>query len=215
MADNLFEAKYDITKKSKLKKFYELNKILIFSSILILIIVFGSFNFYLGKKEKEKILLSENYIQAKIYLENGNKTEAVNILKSVIFASDPAYSTLCLFLILNENLITDYKELLALFDHLLANNKFEKEIENLLVYKKALLNSNFANESELLEGVKPLLNTDTLWRPHALLLLGDYFVSKKEYLKAQQFYAQILSINNLQKDLYEQARLQLSFIAND
>ena len=215
MAENLFEVQYDITKKSKLKKFYELNKILIFSSILILIIVFVSFNFYLGKKEKEKILLSENYIQAKIYLENGNKTEAVNILKNVIFANDPTYSTLCLFLILNENLITDYKELLALFDHLLANNKFEKEIENLLIYKKALLNSNFANESELLEGVKPLLNTETLWRPHALLLLGDYFVSKKEYLKAQQFYAQILSINNLQKDLYEQARLKLSSIAND
>ena len=39
MAENLFEAQYDITKKSKLKKFYELNKILIFSSILILIIV--------------------------------------------------------------------------------------------------------------------------------------------------------------------------------
>jgi len=215
MAENLFEAQYDITKKSKLKKFYELNKILIFSSILILIIVFGSSIFYLEKKEKEKILLSENYIQAKIYLENGNKTEAVNILKNVIFANDPTYSTLCLFLILNENLITDYKELLALFDHLLANNKFEKEIENLLIYKKALLNSNLANESELLEGVKPLLNTDTLWRPHALLLLGDYFVSKQEYLKAKQFYIQILSINNLQKDLYEQARLQLSFIAND
>ena len=115
----------------------------------------------------------------KIYLENGNKTEAVNILKNVIFANDPAYSTLCLFLILNENLITDHKELLALFDHLLANNKFEKEIENLLIYKKALLNSNFATESELLEGIKPLLNTETLWRPHALLLLGDYFVSKK------------------------------------
>ena len=215
MAENLFEVQYDITKKSKLKKFYELNKILIFSSILILIIVFGSFNFYLEKKKKEKILLSENYIQAKIYLENGNKTEAANILKNVIFANDPAYSTLCFFLILNENLITDYKELLALFDHLLANNKFEKEIENLLIYKKALLNSNFATESELLEGIKPLFNTETLWRPHALLLLGDYFVSEKEYFKAKQFYAQILSINNLQKDLYEQARLQLSFIAND
>ena len=157
MTDNLIEAQYDITKKSKLKKFYELNKILIFSSILILIIVFGSSIFYLEKKEKEKILLSENYIQAKIYLENGNKTEAVNILKNVIFANDPTYSTLCLFLILNENLITDYKELLALFDHLLANNKFEEEVENLLIYKKALLNSNFVTESELLEGIK-LLN---------------------------------------------------------
>ena len=215
MAENLFETQYDITKKSKLKKFYELNKILIFSSILILIIVFVSFNFYLGKKEKEKILLSENYIQAKIYLENGNKTEAVNILKSVIFASDPAYSTLCLFLILNENLITNHKELLVLFDHLLANNKFEKEIENLFIYKKALLNSNFATESELLEGIKPLLNTETLWKPHVLLLLGDYFVSKKEYLKAKESYTQILFIKNLQKNLYDKARFQLSFIVND
>ena len=33
MAENLIEAQYDVTKKSKLKKFYEKNKILIFSFI--------------------------------------------------------------------------------------------------------------------------------------------------------------------------------------
>ena len=215
MAENFFKTQYDITTKSRIKKFYESNKILIFSSILILIIFFGSFNFYLTKKEKKKILLSENYVQAKIYLENGNKIEAINILKNVIFANDPAYSTLCLFLILNHNLVSDYKELSVLFDHLLSSNKFEREIKNLLIYKKALLNSNFEIESKLLEGIKPLLNTETLWKPHALLLLGDYFVSKQEYLKAKEFYIQVLSINNLQKDLYDQARLQLSFIKND
>ena len=69
MPENFFEARYDITKKSKIKKFYESNKILIFSSILILIIFFGSFNFYLTKKEEKKILLSENYVQAKIILK--------------------------------------------------------------------------------------------------------------------------------------------------
>ena len=215
MKENLFEAQYDITKKSKLKKFYESKKILIFSSILILIIFFGSFNLYSIKNEKKKILLSENYVQAKIYLANGKKSEAINILRDVIFANDPAYSALCLFLILNENLITDYRELSVLFDHILANNKFEREIRNLLIYKRSLLNSNFATESELLEGIKPLLNTETLWKPHALLLLGDYFLSKQEYLKAKEFYTQILSINNLQKDLYNQARSQLSFIAHD
>ena len=89
MKENLFEAQYDITKKSRLKKFYESNKILIFSSILILIILFGSFSFLFRKQRKKKILLSENYIQAKIYLENGNKNEAINILKNVIFANDP------------------------------------------------------------------------------------------------------------------------------
>jgi tetratricopeptide (TPR) repeat protein len=154
-------------------------------------------------------------VQAKIYLANGKKSEAINILRDVIFANDPTYSTLCLFLILNENLFTDYRELSVLFDHVLANNKFEKEIRNLLIYKKSLLNSNFVAESELLEGIRPLLNTETLWKPHALLLLGDYFLSKQEYLKAKEFYTQILSINNLQKDLYNQARSQLSFIAHD
>jgi len=215
MTENLFEAQYDITKKTKFKKFYETNKIWIFSSILILIIFLGSFYVYLIKKENEKILLSENYVQAKIYLEDGKKSEAVNILKDVIFSNDPTYSTLCLFLIINENLITDYNELLVLFNHVLENNKFEKEIKNLLTYKKSVFISNFVTESELLEGIKPLLNTDTLWKPHALLLLGDYFLSKNEYSKAKEFYTQILSINNLQQDLYNQARSQLFTIAHD
>jgi len=215
MSENLFEAQYDITKKSKLKKFYEENKIFIFSSILILMILIGSLNFYFKKKEKEKILLSENYVQAKIYLENGNTNEALNLLKSGVLANDPAYSTLCFFLIMNENLITDYNELSILFDHLLSNNKFDKETKNLLIYKKAILNSNYTDESRLLEEIKPLLNTNTAWKPHALVLLGDYFVSKKEYLKAKQFYIQLLSINNLQRDLYDHAKFQLSSIAND
>ena len=215
MAENLFEAQYDITKKSKLKKFYESNKILIFSSILILIIFFGSLSFYLEIKEKKKLLLSENYVQAKIYLENGDKIAATNMLKNLIFSNDPVYSTLSFFLILNQNLISNHQELSVLFDHLLENNKFENEVRNLLIYKKALFNSNLTNEAELLEEVKPLLNSETLWRPHALLLLGDYFVSKGEYLKAKEFYTQILSINNLQKDLYDQAISQLTLITND
>ena len=215
MNENLFEVKYDVTKKSKLKRFYESNKILIFASIFILVILLGSFNFYLANKEKEKILLSENYIQAKLYLENGNKNKAKSILKKVIFANDSTYSTLCFFLILNENLVTDYKELSILFDHILDNNKFDKEVKNLLIYKKALFNSNFISESELLEDIKPLLNKETLWRPHALLLIGDYFLSKNEYIKAREFYTQIFLIDNLKKDFYDQARYKLVFIGND
>ena len=214
MSDDIIHAQYDITKKSRLKRFYESNKILIFSSILILIISLASFNFYLKSKEKNKILLSENYVKAKIYLENGDKNEALNILRKVVFANDSTYSTLCFFLILNQNLIDDHKELSVLFDHILENNNFEKEVRNLLIYKKALFNSNFITESELLEDIRPLINNDTLWKPHALLLLGDYFVYKKEYLKAKEFYKQIISMNNLQKDLYDQAIFQLSQITN-
>ena len=215
MTENLFEAQYDVTKKSKLKKFYEKNKILIFCFIFSLIFAFVYIGFYIENKEKKKILLSENYFKAKIYLESGNENKAIDILKEVIFANDPTYSTLCLFLIMNQNLITDYKELSALFDHLLAKNKFSKEERNLLIYKKALFNSDFVNESELLETIKPLLKKETLWKPHGLILLGDYFMSKGENIKAIEFYQQVLSINNLHKNLYDQAKSQLVIIAHE
>ena len=215
MNENLFETQYDVTKKSKLKKFYEVNKILIFSVILILIIAIASIIFYSETKEKKKILLSDNYLAAKVYLENGDRSEVKNILKTIIFANDSTYSTLSLFLILNENLIVDQGELSNLFDHVLENNKFEKEVKNLIIFKKALFQSNFVSELELLDTVKPLISTETVWKPHALLLLGDYFASKKEYLKAKEFYVQILSLKNLHKELYNQARSQLIFIAND
>jgi len=215
MNENLFETQYDVTKKSKLKKFYEVNKILIFSVILILIIAIASVSFYSETKEKKKILLSDNYLAAKVYLENGDRNKVKNILKTIIFANDSTYSTLSLFLILNENLIVDQGELSNLFDHVLENNKFEKEVKNLIIFKKALFQSNFVSELELLDTVKPLISTETVWKPHALLLLGDYFASKKEYLKAKEFYVQILSLKNLHKELYNHARSQLIFITND
>ena len=215
MNENLFETQYDVTKKSKLKKFYEVNKILIFSIILILIIAIASVSFYSETKEKKKILLSDNYLAAKVYLENGDRNKVKNILKTIIFANNSTYSTLSLFLILNENLIVDQGEMSNLFDHVLENNKFEKEVKNLIIFKKALFQSNFVSELELLDAVKPLINTETVWKPHALLLLGDYFASKKEYLKAKEFYVQILSLKNLHKELYNQARSQLIFITND
>ena len=216
MADNLFEAKYDVTKKSKLKVFYESNKTLIYLIITVTIIFLGSLSYYIESKAKKRILLSESYIESRIYLENGKKEEALNILKNVILANDPAYSSLSFFMVLDHNLINDHNEINILFDHLLENNKFDEEIKNLLLYKKALYNSTHLDELKLLEEIKPLLNKkESVWKAHALLLLGDYFVSKNENYKAKDFYSQILSINNLQRDLYDQAKSQLLLISND
>ena len=215
MNENLFEVEYDVTKKSKLRKFYESNKILIFSIILILIIAIFSTSFYLGIKEKNKTLLADNYIEAKVDIENGDRNKARSMLKTIIFANDNTYSTLSLFLILNENLIIEQKELLNLFDHILKNNQFDKEVRNLIIFKKALFQSNFVSELKLLEVVNPLINTKSLWKPHALLLLGDYFFSKQEYLKAKEFYVRVLTLKDLNIELYEQARSQLMLIKND
>ena len=216
MTENLFETQYDLTKKSKLREFYESKKILIYSSIFILIIVIGSTVYYQESKEKKKILLSENYIQAKVYLEKGKKTEALEILRNIVFSNDASYSTLSFYMILSENLISDNEEVSKLFDHLLENNKFDKEIRNLLLYKKAVYKSNYVDELKLLEEIKPLLyNEGSVWKVHTLLLLGDFYYSRNEYKKARDFYVQILSMKNLQRDLYDQAKLKLVLISDD
>lgn len=215
MNENLFETQYDVTKKSKFRKLYDANKLLIFSTLFVLIIASISFSFYTASKEKKQILLADNFITAKFYLQNNERDKGRKILKEIILANNRTYSTLSLFLILDENLVDDQKEISNLFDHLLANNKFEQEVKNLIIFKKTLFLSNFASELEMVENIKPLINTNTLWKPHALLLLGDYFVSKKQYLKAKEFYVQVLSLKNLNMELYEQARSQLLLITND
>jgi len=216
MSENLFETQYDLTKKSKFVQFYESKKFLIYSFIAITIIAIVSYTYYQSTKENKKVFLSENYIQAKVYLEDGKKKEAIKILKDIIFSNDSTYSTLSFFMILNEKLIIDRDEISKLFDHLLKNNKFDKEIRNLLVYKKILYKSDYIEESQLLEEASYLLKTDkSIWRGHALLLIGDFYFSKNEFIKAKDFYLKVLSTENLLPELYNHAKLQLTYIADD
>ena len=215
MNENIFEVQYDVTKKSKFKRFYDKYKILVITFLTILIVLIISLFFYLEFKEKKRISITNNYIKAKIYLDNKEKQEATTILKELVFNNDSTYSTLSFFLIINENLITDEKQLSNLFDHILENNKFDNEIKNLIIYKRLLFKSDFAEEHELLEAAKPILNTETAWKPHALLLIGDYFISKKENLKAKEFYKEIMLLKNLHRDFYYQANSRLALIEND
>ena len=112
-------------------------------------------------------------------------------------------------------MIEDKKELSDLFEYILKNNKYKNEIKDLLIYKKALFQSEFLDENEMIEITKPLMIEKNLWKPHALLLLGDYFTNKKEYLKAREFYSKIFSIKNLPQELYDEARSRLILISND
>jgi len=219
MADNTFETQYDLTNKSKLRRFYESNKVSIFSILLFFLILIGSFTFYAEYKEKKKKEVSENYIKARIILDDGNKSDALEEFKKIILEKDSTYSILAFFQIIDNNLIEDSAtkrdELALLYDYLLSNIKTDKELKNLLVYKNALFSSNFLSESVLLEFTKPLLNSDSLWKPHTLILLGDYFMSKGEDVKAIEFYQQILSLSDLHKDFYLKAKSQLDTIKND
>ena len=209
------EVEQQLNNENKFVKFYKDNKISILSSFVLFLIILGSFTFYSEAKKNEKILLSEKYIVAKIYLSQSNDSEAKDILKEIIFSNNSTYSVLSLFLMLENNLAADEKELFSLFDHVLKNNKFDEEIKNLFIYKKALLMSDNISESNLIEDTKELINTETLWKPHALLLLGDFFATKKESIKAKEFYSKILSIQNLNQEMYELSRSRIISLSND
>ena len=201
--------------KEKAIRYYNNNKILILSFFSIIFIIIISVSFYISNKEKKKLYFSDKYVEAKIYLDNNENKKATEILRNIILEDENTYAALSFFLILEENLINDEKELLRLFNLMLKDKKFEDEIKNLIIFKKAIYESNFVSQSELLETLKPLINSGTIWKPHALLLLGDYFGYKKENLKAQQFYLQILSTKNLQKEFYDMANLRLSLISDE
>jgi predicted negative regulator of RcsB-dependent stress response len=215
MNEQLLKDPEDIIKKSKLKIFYDKNKKIIIT-IFLLIIIFGiSLSFYSDYQKKSKIKISENYINAKILLENNKENDALKTLKEIVFSNDNTYASLSLFMIINENLIKDLIELNALLDHLIFNHNYDAEIKNLLIYKKSLLNAETINESEILDALLPILNSNSLWKINALFLLGDYFIFNNEYTKAKEFYAKILSIEGLSDDYYRRASSKLAITLND
>ena len=194
--------------------FYKKNKFLIFLSIFILLFLFLTTIFYLHAKEKKIQLTANLYISAKTDLNNNQMAKAKDTLIKIIESNNPTYSTLSLFLLIDANLIDDERKLIKFFDHILSNNKFEKEIENLIIFKKALSQSNYVDEIELLTTLNPLINSETLWKSHALLLLGDYFFSKGEFSKAKENYLKILSLAD-PNDLQGQAKYRLQLQSND
>ncbi len=215
MEDNPIQASYDITQKSKLRKFYDEKRILIISISVLILIIIASISYLSESKKRKNILLSDNYIKAKIYITEKKNSEAEIILKEIIYDDGGIYSILSFFLILNENLIEDPEEITNLFNYLLSNSKINEEHKNLLIFKKSLFDSNIAEEEKLIDSLKSLINSDSLWKPHALLLLGDYFFSKKELSKSKDFYSQILQLENLPNNLYNHSQSQLIIIENE
>jgi predicted negative regulator of RcsB-dependent stress response len=215
MNENFIEAQYNVTKKSKLKNFYDSYKIFIYSSLILISIFIISITIYSNFKKEQNVIASENYLKAKIYLSSGKKEKAIILLKDIVFQKSSTYSTLAFFLILNQNLITEKNQIESMFEHVIKNNNFDNELKNLLIYKKLLFSSDYINESDLLRDIKPLLKDSSVWRSHALLLAGDYFLANKEGKKAMEFYQEVLSIKNLHRDLYDHAMYQLVIIKNE
>ena len=189
------------TRKEKFLKFFINNKKKIYLSIFVLILIFFIFFLYMDFLNKKKIKIADKFLNISINYNKDNKDHFAKELKAIIFMKDRTYSPLALFYIIDNNVIESKEEINNFFFEIIQNVKLESEIINLLLYKKALFNSEFSSEIELIEILKPIINSESIWKPHALFLLGDFFLSRGEVRKAKEFYNNVLILKNLDENI--------------
>ena len=97
-----------------------------------------------------------------------------------------------------------------MFDILIKDTSLDSEINNLIIYKKALYNADNAQESDLLNMLNPLINSKSVWKSHALYLMAEYFYSKNQNQKAKEFFNQIIVLENSNPEIKTQAQKRLN-----
>ena len=117
---------------------------------------------------------------------------------------------MALYFLIDNSLIESQKEINQFFDILINKVSLENEIRNLIIYKKGLYNADFVEGNELMNILKPLINSESIWRSHALHLIGEYFYSKNEKQKSKEFFNKILSLENANQDLVLEAQKRLN-----
>tara|TARA_B100001123_G_scaffold400639_1_gene486611 strand:- start:458 stop:1102 length:645 start_codon:yes stop_codon:yes gene_type:complete len=201
------------TRIERIKNFFINNKKSLISILIIIILIIFGYFFYKDYKNKQKTKLAEKYNYITTAINDNNKSHIVNELKDIILAKDSTYSPLALYFVIDNSLITSKNEVNDFFDTVINETKLEKEIKNLIIYKKGLYNAEFESEDNLLNILKPLLNSESIWRAHALYLLAEYFYSKGEKKKSKEFFQKILEIKNVNQNIFidAQKRIQRDF----
>ena len=198
------------TRNEKIKNFFINNKkylIVIFSSIILIIIAY----FLFGEIQDRKIKsLAEKYNNITINYENSNKINIKNQLVEIIKEKDSTYSPLALYFIIDNEIQTSNKEINQYFDIIINETKIEKEIKNLIIYKKGLFNSEFETENNLISILNPIIKSESIWKSHALYLIAEYFFDKNQKQKAKEFYNKILSYEKSNENVKFEAQKRLS-----
>ena len=198
------------TRNEKIKNFFVNNKNKIISGIIVLIIIIiavFSYDKYLIGKKKE---ISDKFNSITIDYSENTKQKTINGLIEIVNKKDPTYSPLSLYFIIDNNLVSDQAKVNSLFDTLIKDTSLDTEITNLIIYKKALYNSDSAQESDLLNILNPLINSKSVWKSHSLYLMAEYFYANNQKQKAKEFFNQIIALENSNPDIRLQAEKRLN-----
>jgi predicted negative regulator of RcsB-dependent stress response len=198
------------TRNEKIKNFFLNNKKNLIIGIIVITIGLIAYFSFSDIKARSKIKLADKFNLVKINFKENEKQKTINTLVKIINQNDRTYSPLALYFLLDNNLIVDNNKINKLFDQLITQTNLDEEIKNLIIYKKALFNSDFTNENDLLKILNPIINSESIWKSHALYLLAEFFYSKDEKQKAKEFFNQILILPNSNIDIRTESQKRLN-----
>ena len=198
------------TRNERIKNFILKNKKSLISFIVVIIMSFVIFFAYDGYNNKKKIEISDQYNSLIVEYSEEKKELIKKGLVEIINKKDPTYSPLSLYFIIDNSLITEQSKANRLFDIVINEISLDKEIKNLIIYKKALFNADNSSENQLIKILNPIINSDSIWKSHALYLMAEYFYSKNERQKSIEFFNQIISLENPNPDIRLQAEKRLN-----
>ena len=141
-----------------------------------------------NQKEKKQILFSEIFINAKLLIEQNKKNDAKLVLEDLVNKKNKFYSTLSLSFIISNELEEDNNKIIKMFDKVLSIKSLENEELNLIRYKKTIFLAKNNKTQDLLESANIIINSNSQWRNEVINLLGEYFLSKGEKLKSQEYF---------------------------
>ena len=198
------------TRNEKIRNFFINNKRILFVFLIIIILLFIGYFSYLEYEKKQNLEISNKYNSVISRYSSENKEIIQNSLIELIYENHPTYSPLSLNFIIDNQIINEKFKVNSLFDNIIQKTSLDKEIKNLIIYKKALYNADDIQENELLDILKPIINSESVWKSEALYLIAEYFYSKNQKQKSKEFFNQILSLENANQDLKIEAQKRLN-----
>lgn len=153
-----FENKIDL-KDRTISYLKENKRKIILVIIFVLLSIFSIISFDIYKLNKNE-LMSEKFVEAKLLLQNENKSEANKILEEIIFSKNKFYSILALNTILERNLIEDRVKIIEYFK-LLEKMNIEEDQRDLIFLKKALYLIKHSDKEKGYEILKEISNSDS------------------------------------------------------
>ena len=166
-------------------------KILILALSVASILVLSYFAFLYYQKQ-QNILISNKYNEAIILIENNKNSSGKLILNEIIEKKNPFYSPLALYLLIENNLEKNPNVIFNLFDKIISISSLDQESKNLIILKKSTYISNYFKEEELLKSIRPLIESESVWKNKALDLIAGFYKN----IGNNQKYKEYLNLKN-------------------